>query len=63
MIIECNSIGCDHNTGFTKECMFDVNQRLIEAATSNEPMCPILKERVLQMLNQTSIQSTFKNTP
>lgn len=54
--IRCNVVGCDHNTGYTNECMFKVTDELVSSAKSNEHMCGILR---LQILKELAHESTI----
>lgn len=52
--IKCNIVSCDNNTGFTKECMYGITDDLIKCAESNEPMCDVLKAKVLKEVRNKS---------
>ena len=46
--ISCNKVNCDHNTGFTHECMFGVDEDTIRVAKDrNSNMCNTLRVQVL----------------
>lgn len=46
--IKCNIVSCDNNTGFTNECMYGITDDLIKCAESGEPMCEVLRAKVLK---------------
>ena len=50
--VPCNNIMCDHNTGFTNECMWGITDDLIKCAVSGEPMCDVLRAKVLRNLRE-----------
>lgn len=46
--IKCNIVSCDNNTGFTNECIYGITDDLIKCAESGEPMCDVLRAKVLK---------------
>ncbi len=50
-LCKCKEISCDHNTGFTEECMYGISEELIERAKSDKPMCDILRNEVIKDVN------------
>lgn len=49
MNVKCYRIGCDNNTGFTKECMYGVTDDLIDYVKQGKPICEDLREKVLRL--------------
>lgn len=55
MNITCNKVGCDHNTGFTKECMFGVDEKLVETAKDTDnSMCEVLRTEILKKVGNNN---------
>ena len=52
MNVECCLTGCDHNTGFTKECMYGVTDELIDYVKSGKPMCEDLRDKILELCKE-----------
>ena len=52
MQIKCDNYNCDNNT-ITHECMFGINDKLIQYAKTEKPMCEILRRKVLEHVNKT----------
>lgn len=52
-VVHCNRVGCDHNTYFTKECMYELSDRLIQAAKAGMQMCDILAQAALNYDRET----------
>lgn len=50
--VTCTLASCDHNTGFDNTCMYGVTKDLIESAKKGEPMCDLLRIKVLALVDE-----------
>lgn len=58
MNVKCSEISCEHNVGFSEnECMYRVDERMVEHAKSGKPMCEILRDKVLRISAGNSLMT------
>ena len=58
--VTCDRTGCDHNTGFTKECMISISTDVMLKAISGDFMCDMLREKTLEYMRKAKLQRYTK---